>query len=211
MSRHLLLASILLVGACAEDVGKGHAAAEVKDVVEAPAATKAAAPAADAKLAISPANASIEALGAKVTATHPVIFKDFSGSAAVSGGTVSNIEFTIQMASLESDHPKLTGHLKHADFFDVETYPTSTFTSTEIKQGAEQEGFGYTVTGNFAIHGQTKQISFPANISVNGKNVSGDSVFVINRQDFGISYPGRPDDLIQDNVRMTIKFAGEAS
>jgi polyisoprenoid-binding protein YceI len=205
---------LLTLSACVEDVGKGKVKADVQDVPAAPAAPEtAAAPAAPAAapagaaLNIDASASSIRALGAKITATHPIDFKDFSGTVTVADDQVVGVDFTVQMAALESDHPKLTAHLKDADFFDVATFPTSTFKAVEIKAGAQAEGdWTHTVVGDFTIHGQTKRITFPAKIEVGADKVSATTEFVIDRKDFGVVYPGRPDDLVQDNVRMNIAF-----
>ncbi|MCB1055013.1 MAG: YceI family protein, partial [Acidobacteria bacterium] len=87
---------------------------------------------------------------------------------------------------------------KSADFFDVETYPTATFHSTGVAAG-ETEGT-YSVTGDLTLHGVTKQITFPATIAVTDDEVSAQAEFSINRFDFDIKYPGKPDDLIREEV-----------
>ena len=56
------------------------------------------------------------------------------------------------------------------------------------------------------IRGTTKTIEFPATINVTEAEFVAESGFAINRQDFGISYKGRADDLIQDNVALTIRL-----
>jgi polyisoprenoid-binding protein YceI len=100
------------------------------------------------------------------------------------------------MDSTWSDNDRLTGHLKSPDFFDVATHPTAVFTLTSVSgTGAQQ-----TVTGNLDLHGVTKSISFPAQVQVGDDAVTVKAEFAINRKDFNINYPGRPDDLIRDNV-----------
>lgn len=200
--------------ACVEDVGKDKVAATVEEVpTEAKAETpkaEVAKPAGKA-LMVDGARSSIRALGAKVTATHPIDFKDFTGTVTVDGETVTAVEFAVTMATLESDHPKLTKHLRDEDFFAVERFPKATFASTGIKAGAEGDGFTHTVSGDLTLRGQTKRITFPAKLEVGSAEVSASTEFVLNRKDFGIEYPGRPDDLIQDNVRMTIAFVAPRS
>ena len=100
------------------------------------------------------------------------------------------------MNSIWSDSERLTGHLKNEDFFDVTRFPATTFAVT----GMEGTGPQHTVTGNLTLHGVTKSISFPAEIRVTNEEVTVRAEFAINRQDFGIKYPGRPDDLIRDRV-----------
>jgi len=100
------------------------------------------------------------------------------------------------MESTWSDSDRLTGHLKNADFFDVPTFPTSTFVTTDIKKGTN----GYDVTGNLTLHGETKSITFPADIQISDDQVKVSAEFFIKRFDFGIQYPGRANDLIRDEV-----------
>ena len=148
-------------------------------------------------LAINPSNSKVEFVGAKVTASHPGGFTDFSGKVEL-GDPIeqSRVQITIQTASLYADKEKLTKHLQSPDFFDVAKFPTATFESTEIKK----EGERHTISGKLTLHGVTKQISFPATISASDTEVSANAEFSINRQDFGINYPGMKDDLIRDLV-----------
>lgn len=138
-------------------------------------------------------------IGSKVTGSHTGGFKTFSGFFTVKDGAPVGNEHkvSIDMASTFSDSEKLTGHLKSADFFDVEKFPQSTFDVTAITKDSEST---YTVSGNFTLHGQTKNISFPATVSQNGEGVKIDAKFDINRKDFGIVYAGKADDLIRDEV-----------
>ncbi len=136
--------------------------------------------------------------GSKITGSHEGGFNQFSGEIVLVDGdpAASRVSFTIDTTSLWTDAEKLTGHLKSPDFFDVETYPTAKFVSTGI---AATEG-GYEVTGNLDLHGVTKQITFPAAIAVTDGVVTATAEFFVMRFDFNIVYPGRPDDLIRDEV-----------
>lgn len=59
---------------------------------------------------------------------------------------------------------------------------------------------GYDVTGNLTLHGETKSITFPADIQISDDQVKVAAEFFIKRFDFGIQYPGRANDLIRDEV-----------
>ena len=107
------------------------------------------------------------------------------------------------MASVKADADKLTEHLKTPDFFDVAKFRQATFTSNEIKLGGDK-GASHTITGNFQLHGITKSISFPATISVTPEAINVESTFSINRRDFGINYAGPTDNLIRDDVVMSL-------
>ena len=60
------------------------------------------------------------------------------------------------------------------------------------------------MTGNLELHGVTKSIKFPATVKASGDSVEVDAEFAINRKDFGVVYPGMPDDLIKDDVLLKL-------
>lgn len=119
-------------------------------------------------------------------------FKDISGTFDVdeSDITKSSADITIQVASVDTDDEKRDGHLKSADFFDAEKFPTITFKSTKIAK-TEQ---GYSMTGNLTIKDVTKEITFP--FSLNGfvidpwgnRRFGAEGTLTINRQDFNVKW-----------------------
>jgi polyisoprenoid-binding protein YceI len=187
-----------LVLACNNDPAKDKAKAQVSE----PATTAAAAPLAGATVyRFSQADSKLSFVGAKITGKHDGSFGGFTGNVQVVGNdpTKSVVTVDIDMATVAVDQPKLTAHLKTPDFFDVEKFPKARFTSTAIKPGGEN-GATHTVTGNLELHGVTKAITFPATIKVSSDRVDTDAEFAIDRKDFGIVFPGKPDDLIKDQV-----------
>ncbi len=156
------------------------------------------------KYVITPQNSKIEFVGSKVTGSHHGSIENFSGEIDYAGDVEkSRVSITMQMESLTTDTPDLTKHLKTADFFDVAKFPQATFVSTAIKAGGEK-GATHTVTGNLTLHGVTKAVTFPATISVTADAASVESTFSINRKDFGINYTGPADNLIRDDVVLTL-------
>ena len=159
-------------------------------------------------LTISPENSKVDFVAAKVTRSHNGAFKQFSGTVDLinSSAEQSIVTINIDTASVTTDDDQLTGHLKTADFFDVAKYPKATFVSTKIEPNTAN-GATHTITGNFDLHGVKKSISFPATIQISPDSVSANAEFSINRKDFAIVYPGKPDDLIRDGVviKLTIK------
>ena len=156
------------------------------------------------KYVINPQNSKIEFLGSQVTGSHHGEFQQFSGAIDFSGQPEkSRVSVTIDMSSVKADADKLTEHLKTPDFFDVAKFPQATFTSNEIKPGGDK-GASHTITGNFQLHGVTKSITFPATISVTPEAINVESTFSINRKDFGINYAGAADNLIRDEVVMSL-------
>ncbi len=156
------------------------------------------------KYLITPQNSKIEFIGSKVTGKQNGSFGEFSGQVDYAGSPEnSRVSITIKTESITTDAPDLTKHLKTADFFDVAKYPEATFVSTAIKPGGEK-GATHTVTGNLTLHGITKAITFPATINVTPDAATVESNFSINRKDFGINYAGAADNLIRDDVVLTL-------
>lgn len=203
-ARLTLPALLLALSACAPDVGEGRVAATVSE----PAPTTEAAAPTGRVLALDVGASTVHALGAKITATHPIAFDRWEGQLRAEGSELTSVEVTIHMDSLRADIEDLTAHLKKADFFDVETFPTSRFASTSIVAKPGVDGATHEVTGNLTMHGQTQRLTFPATVSQTDGAMTASTEFVIDRQDFGIAYPGMPDDLIQDNVALTIELVG---
>lgn len=86
-------------------------------------------------------------------------FNTFSGRIVEDAENVGNssVEFTAQVASIDTGVEARDNHLRTADFFDVATYPELTFKST----GVEQVGERYIVYGDLTMHGVTQNIAIP--------------------------------------------------
>ena len=160
---------------------------------------------------ITPQNSKIEFIGSKVTGKHNGSFGDFAGHIDYAGSPEnSSVSITIKADSIATDTPDLTKHLKTADFFDVAKYPEASFVSTAIKPGGDK-GATHTITGNLTMHGVTKAVTFPATINVTGDVASVDSSFSVNRKHFGINYAGAADNLIRDDVVLTLNVRATKS
>ncbi len=155
-------------------------------------------------------NSKVEFTGSKVTGKHDGGFKAFTGTIDLVNKKPeeSKVSVDIDATSIFTEDEKLTGHLKSADFFDVEKFPKASFVSTKIVPDAAKGTGNYTVTGDFTLHGQTKSITFPAKITVGDVDVAVESEFSINRKDFGIVYAGKTDDLIRDDVVIRLNLKG---
>jgi polyisoprenoid-binding protein YceI len=143
-------------------------------------------------------------VGSKVTGSHDGGFRVFEGEILVVGNDPlqSSVNVEIDVNSMWTDTEKLTEHLKSPDFFEVETYPTASFASTQVQQVED----GYRLVGNMTMHGITKSISIPAEIRIEEDRVTASSEFAIRRFEFEIEYPGRPDDLIRDDVLINLNL-----
>lgn len=197
----MILAGFLLFVACSDP-----AADKSKAVTGEASQAGSPAPAGGQKYTITPQNSKIEFIGAKVTGKHNGSFGNFAGQIDYAGAPEnSRVSVTIKTDSIATDTPDLTKHLKTADFFDVAKYPEASFVSTAIKPGGEK-GATHTVTGNLTLHGVTKAVTFPATINVTPDVATVDSSFSINRKEFGINYAGAADNLIRDDVVLTLQI-----
>jgi len=122
----------------------------------------------------------------------------------------TKVNATIQVASIDTNEPKRDGHLKSADFFDAETYPTITFVSTAVKPEDETTG---TLTGDLTIRGVTKSVDLDYEILGFGPDAWGneraglEAKGKINRKDFGVNWNKVLDNggvMLGEDVALTI-------
>jgi polyisoprenoid-binding protein YceI len=92
-------------------------------------------------------------------------FKDFEASLTSSKDDLSDavFEFKAQIASVDTRNERRDNHLKAADFFEAEKYPTLSFKSTSFKK---VEGKKWKLTGNLTIKGVTKPVTL--DVTLNG-------------------------------------------
>lgn len=85
-------------------------------------------------------------------------FEKLSGTLQLDSAdiTKSSIQASIEAASINTREAQRDAHLKSADFFDVEKYPTLDFKSTKI----DKDGDDLKVTGQLTIHGVSKEVVF---------------------------------------------------
>ena len=202
MNRLIVVIALLALAATAPACA--NPAADAAKAVTSEATARPTQPPADAsgeKLPVTSENSRVEFVGSKVTGSEGGRFEKFSGAVQLVDGRPekSRVELVIDVNSVATDSSGLAEHLKSADFFDAKRFPEATFVSTEIKPGGEK-GATHTVTGNLDLHGVNKAIAFPATIKVDAAAATLDAVFAINRKDFGITYAGRTNDLIRDEV-----------
>jgi polyisoprenoid-binding protein YceI len=123
----------------------------------------------------------------------------------------SAVEVSIPAASVSTVDAKLDAHLKEADFFDVEKFPTLTFKSTRISSTG---GGDYEVTGDLTIRGVTKSVTLSVNdVSGPSKDPWGNQRIglsastKVNRKDFGFVWNAPLEFggvLVGDEVTITL-------
>ncbi len=131
-------------------------------------------------------NTKVEFVGSKKDGKHAGGFKTVAGTAKLTDAadpTTLSLSVTITTDSLYSDDAKLTAHLKAPDFFEVKRFPEAKFESTKVTKDKK----GYTVAGKLTLHGETKELSFPAEITSTAAGLTLTSKFDLNRSEWGIS------------------------
>ncbi|MEO8221157.1 MAG: YceI family protein [Specibacter sp.] len=124
----------------------------------------------------------------------------------------SSVNATIAAASFSSGDAGRDGHVKSADFFDVETFPTLTFVSSAVSGDAED----FEITGELTIRGISKTVTFKGEfngVAVDpfGATRAGfEAKTVISRKEFGLTWNAALEAggvLISDKVTITLDVA----
>lgn len=130
---------------------------------------------------------------------------DVSGDLSVDkNGRVISGNFSIPIASIDNFdlegeiRTQLLNHLKSPDFFNMLVYPNAEFNFEEIQDYSKQEAGNIEnanklIKGHFRMLGVTKEISFPAKISNNGKEIRCEAKFKIDRTQWGMTYDSDPE------------------
>jgi polyisoprenoid-binding protein YceI len=120
-------------------------------------------------------------------------FKKFSGEATTEGEGFdnANIDFTIDVASIDTNQEMRDTHLRSGDFFEAEKYPTITFKSTSFKKIS---GDDYKLIGNLTMKGVTKPVELDVEYGGSEKDNYGNQKYgfevtgKIPRKEFGLTY-----------------------
>lgn len=126
----------------------------------------------------------------------------------------SRVEATIDASTINTREAQRDAHLKSADFFDVEQFPTLSFRSKQVKRTGDDE---LAVTGDLTIHGVTRQVTFQVEgPTAAGKDPWGNTriglsaTTKINRKDFGLTWNAALETggvLVGDTVKIAIEIS----
>ena len=181
-----------------------------------------AAAATGATLMVDPAASSVTWEGAKMTETiHTGGISVTEGSLSVKEGKIEAGSFTLDMNSITSTDltdtamaAKLIGHLKSADFFLTDSFPTAKFEITGVAAATSPDSAQ--ISGNLTIKGVTNGISFPAKVAVSDSTVDASARITFNRNDWGITWGGSKTDksimdmlknnLIKDEISLNVNL-----
>ena len=140
-------------------------------------------------------------------------FKQFQGTVEIdeANPATSKVDVTIDVASIDTGAEPRDNHLRSADFFDAQQYPTITFTSTKVEpKGGEK----YAVTGDLTIHGVTRPHTLEVTregktTNMQGKQLQGFSLTTkISRKEFGLEWNVALESggwLVGDEVKIAVE------
>ncbi|MCU1658473.1 MAG: uncharacterized protein JWO57_3129 [Pseudonocardiales bacterium] len=116
-------------------------------------------------------------------------FTDFEGTIVTAEvPSESTVTATIKLDSIDTRNEQRDNHIRSADFFEVEKYPTMSYRST----GLSGNGENWTIEGDLTLHGVTRPV--PLSLELNGftadpyggQRAGFSASAEINRRDFGI-------------------------
>jgi polyisoprenoid-binding protein YceI len=141
-------------------------------------------------------------------------FGDFSGVIKMDAAKpeTSSVEFTIKVASIDTNEPKRDAHLKSPDFFDAEKFPEIRFVSKKVVSRSDT---AYEVTGDLTMRGVTKEITLPVTFTGLAKDAWGgeragfETSITLNRKEYGINWNKALDQggfMLGDDVAVSISL-----
>src|SRR5437016_3968484 len=139
-------------------------------------------------------------------------FADVSGVVNIDKAkpAASSVEFAIKTATIDTGVADRDKHLRSADFFDTDKFPEITFKSTKIAPTSRKDVFD--VTGDFTMHGVTKQITVPVEVlgwqnNPQGERVGFSLATTVNRKDYGVIWNRALDNggyMLGDDVEVNV-------
>ena len=143
-------------------------------------------------------------------------FDKFEGTLVTAADPLaSSVTAKVDLSSINTGQEQRDAHIRSADFFEVEKYPTMTFTSTGIKQAEE----GFILEGDLTLKGVTRAVAFDLEVNgfgpdaYGGTRVGFSAITQINRKDFGVDFngpiPGVPGGaVVSDAITVNLEVEG---
>ena len=147
-----------------------------------------------------------------VISTVSGFFKSFEGTVETENEdfTNSNIEFSIDINSIDTNQSQRDEHLKSAEFFDAATYPHIKFKSTSLTKIDDED---YELKGNLTIKDATKPVKLDVEFGGSAADFYGNTkagfeiTGKINRKEFGLTWDGVTEAgsvVVGEDIKLTI-------
>ena len=154
-----------------------------------------------------------------VISTVSGFFKSFEGDLTTDNDDFqnANINFSLDVNSIDTNQEQRDGHLKGPDFFDAEKYPKISFKSTSFTK----DGDDYKLKGNLTIKDVTKPVSLDVEFGGSAADFYGntkagfDITGKINRKEFGLTWDGVTEAgaiVVGEDIKLhaSVQFAKQA-
>jgi polyisoprenoid-binding protein YceI len=124
--------------------------------------------------------------------------------------TKSTVEAVIDVRAVDSGDPKRDEHLRSADFFDADNYPTATFRSTKVVDKGDGE---FTLEGQLTVRGKTRPVTMHGEFLGSQASPWGDTRIgftaetEVSRKDWGLDFNVALETggvLVGDKIKLTI-------
>ena len=120
-------------------------------------------------------------------------FDTFSGTLDLDeeNPAATSLDVTIDIASINTGDANRDTHLRSADFFETDKFPTATYKSTKVEKIGENE---YRIAGDLTLHGVTRNVELKATLDGLTKDMQGNRragftvETAINRKDFDLNW-----------------------
>ncbi|MCW4354418.1 YceI family protein [Hoyosella sp. YIM 151337] len=124
---------------------------------------------------------------------------EVAGSASVSGGVLSDVAVTVDMASVTTDDERRDNQYRNR-IMDTATYPDSAFVQTvPVEMPAAENSFTVPVTGELTVRGVTRTVTVDLDVQRNGEAVNVAGALPVVFSDFSIPEPSIAGISVDDN------------
>jgi polyisoprenoid-binding protein YceI len=163
--------------------------------------------------AIDPVHSSVEfSVRHLMITTVKGRFTDVQGTVVLDelNPSASTVEVSVNVASIDTREPQRDAHLRSADFFDAETFPTLTFRS---KAARDITSDGFTLVGDLTLHGVTREVTLDVSAegrtrdAWGGERTGYSATTRIKRSDFGLTWNQLLETggvTVSDEVKITL-------
>ncbi|UFH52343.1 YceI family protein [Spirosoma sp. KNUC1025] len=142
------------------------------------------------------------------------LFSQYEGQLETHGDdfTDAKISFSADVASISTGNEQRDGHLKSADFFDVEKFPKLTFSSTSVTKTGDDT---YNVVGDLTMHGVTKPVTLKVEYGGQMQDFYGQTkagfelTGTLKRKEFGLVWDGVTEAggvVVSDDVKLVMNI-----
>jgi polyisoprenoid-binding protein YceI len=120
----------------------------------------------------------------------------------------SSARVVLKVASIDTGSEQRDGHLRSADFFDVETYPETTFVATGFERVDDEE---FRVTGDLTVKDVTKPVTVDLTFNGSARDPFGnlragfEGTATVNRKDWGLTWNAALETggfLVSDKIKL---------